>query len=363
MYRFSFFDPTHNQLENTVKYLFFRNAIRTLSCFSLVIVFIFPSIRVNAHSASNHAPKNTAAPEGGHAWISGMGYLHGEISVTRSDDILVSTEVPGHGIMVYSRDGEYKHSIPGAPSDLHGFLIKEENGIEYIYGTSLRGQSIIKMTLDGERVLEVVATRIPHKFYNTDPKRNEIYLTGIAVDTNGDMFVIDGYGLDYIHKFDANGKYTGSFGGRDAPYSFSNCHKIFIDPRYAENRLMCTDRYHKRLVHLKMDGSIIGNYATELRRPSSVAFYKEYAAVAEIAGRVSILDKSGIIVAVLSVNDAEKEIDTPHTPPEKWKENTVTSPHGIAFDSKGNLYVSEWNFVGRVLKFDANIIQKAIDKR
>lgn len=335
-----------------------------LKTFGITIFICAGSINAinfsHAHTVNDENPPLNELKQGGDSWVSHMGYTHGEVAVTKDGNILVSTEVQGSGLLLFSPDGELIRAIANAPSDFHGFIVREEEGVEYIYGTRRYGQSIIKMTLSGQRVMEVIATRIPAEFYNKDPRWNEINLTGIAVANNGEIFVVDGYGMDYIHKFNAEGKYLETFAGKNEPYSFANCHKIFIDPRYSPERLMCTDRYHKRIVHMKMDGSIIGDYANELRRPSAVAFWQDYAAIAEISGRVSLIDKAGELVGVLSLNDVESEINTHQTPPEKWRKDTVTSPHGIIFDAEGNLYVTEWNLYGRVLKFSREAVASAL---
>jgi len=39
--------------------------------------------------------------------------------------------------------------------------------------------------------------------------------------------------------------------------------------------------------------------------------------------------------------------------PDQWKAGIVTSPHGIAFDGAGNIIMTEYNKVGRVLRWDA----------
>ncbi len=106
------------------------------------------------------------------------------------------------------------------------------------------------------------------------------------------------------------GKYLGTFGGKDAPWNFDQCHKIAIDSRFSPVRLLCTDRRHDRLVHMDLDGRVIGIHAEGLRYPSALAVYKDELAVAELKGRVSILDKSGRIIASLGTNENVDEIRT-----------------------------------------------------
>jgi hypothetical protein len=37
-------------------------------------------------------------------------------------------------------------------------------------------------------------------------------------------------------------------------------------------------------------------------------------------------------------------------PVDKWKDGQFTAPHGGTWDHDGNLYVMDWNVVGRVTK-------------
>lgn len=297
-----------------------------------------------------------------------IGKSHGEIDVAADGKFYVSTMGNGKEgaeavigtVRIYSAQGQYLGDLPNAPDDFHGFVIhKDADGIEYIYGAALKQQKIIKMTLAGDVVLSVDATKqVPAEFHgsgimkhNNQP-RPKLRLTGIAIDKIGNMYVVDGYGKDFIHKFDHKGNYLTTFGGRVEPYNFHNCHKIHIDPRFEPNRLMCTDRKKGRLIHMNLDGSLIGVYAENLRRPSSVDFRGDIAAVAEISGRVSLIDKAGKTVKTLGTNDIAEEVNTNMTGPDKWREGVFTAPHGITYDQNGNLFISEWNHWGRIVRYD-----------
>jgi hypothetical protein len=76
-----------------------------------------------------------------------------------------------------------------------------------------------------------------------------------------------------------------------------------------------------------------------------------YAAVAELRGRVVLLDKSGAIAATISSNTSADEIGSNRTEPTKWKPGIPNAPQSIAFDEQGNVYVSEFSLFGRVHKY------------
>lgn len=328
----------------------------------LCIVFLY-SFSAYAHNVDNieYSPSNTWQAFSDGAYL--IGKSHGEIDVDHKGRIYVSTmstKKSKGGIKIYSPEGHYIGDVNNAPDDFHGFVIRQNNDLkEYIYGASLKHQKIIKMTLDGKIELEInAASVIPKKFQKIDPlkpKAPTLKLTAVDIDKNGNIYVVDGYSLDYIHKFSPKGKYLSSFGGRVAPYHFRNCHKIQIDPRFEPNRLVCTDRANGRLVHMQLDGTLIGTYAENLRRPSAIDFYKGIAAVAEISGRVSLINKEGKTLSTLGVNDVKKEINTNITTPNQWRDGVFTAPHGITFDHSGNLFITEWNKLGRILRFDLKL--------
>ena len=287
-----------------------------------------------------------------------IGDTHGDIAVSPAGEIYVSVQGGDHpGIQVYSDQGRYLRNVPGAPPDLHGFIIaRAPDQNSYIYGVSRLAQEIIQLKLDGARVLTIPASAIPAQYKKDD--KQAINLTGIAVAPNGDIYVTDGYGLDFIHRFDKGGKYLATFGGKGAPWNFDQCHKIAIDPRFKPVRLICTDRRHDRLVHMDLDGRVLGEFGWGLRLPSALAIRGNELAVGELMGRVSLLDKSGHITAVLGTNDNVEEIRTNKAAPQIWQPDRFYAPHGVSFDAKGNLLVTEFNQYGRVSRIERGPVRK-----
>ena len=279
-----------------------------------------------------------------------MGNMHGDIAVSAKGEIYASVMDPKAPIQVFAADGTFLRVLPKAPNDFHGFVIHQDaDGIEYIYGPRLNAGNIVKLTLEGEEVLSIPPGAIPDEFKNKDKGGKPILkLTGIDVAPNGDIYVTDGYASDYIHQFDKSGKYLTSFGGRKEPYSFSNLHKIAIDTRFDPPRILATDRAHMRLVHLSLDGKVIGDVAKDLRLPSALHFEGDNVIVGELKGRVVVLDKEGKIISTVSQNDEAGETSSNRLEPDKWRDGFVTSPHGVTCDAKGDILVSEYNIFGRI---------------
>lgn len=278
-----------------------------------------------------------------------LGDSHGEIDVDSAGLVYVSVaggEKPG--IQVYSADGEYLRNVPNARPNHHGFTIHRENDADVIYAACLGGETAaLKLSLDGEILLEIPGNAIPEA-----ANGGKLALTDIDVGPDGRIYLIDGYASDKIFVFDETGAYQETFAGKGQPTGFKNAHKFAIDARFEPARLLVCDRGNNRLVHLDLDGGVIGDFATGLRRPSAVDFHGDLVAVAEIDGRVSLLDKDGESVAVLGDNEDPKLRNTNRVEPADWEPGVTTAPHGITFTRDGAVITTEWNTRGRVLRWD-----------
>lgn len=123
-----------------------------------------------------------------------------------------------------------------------------------------------------------------------------------------------------------------------------------MDTRFDPVRIIATDRMNNRVVHLALDGTFLGVVNDDMRLPAAVTIDGDQAIIAELNGRVSILDKQGRAVAHIGTN-TEDGIGSNQMPPERWRTGYVVAPHGIATDARGNIYVAEFNTYGRVHKF------------
>ena len=282
-----------------------------------------------------------------------LGNQHGDVAVSSTGDVYVSVQDPAAGLQVYSPDGKFLRNVNGAPSDFHGFVIRKDATGEYIYGATLRGQTIVKMTLEGNIVMTIGSSAIPDQYKIRNARSNQLalLLTGLDVAPNGDIYVADGYASDYIHRFDRSGRYLGSFGGKQAPYSFNTLHKLAVDTRFAPARLIACDRANNRVVHLSLEGVFLNVVAKDLLLPAAIVIDGDHAIVGELTGRVTVLDKQGAVVTRVGAN-TEQGVGSNKLPPAQWREGFVLAPHGVALNPRGDLFVSEFSAFGRVHRFN-----------
>lgn len=322
-----------------------KTALRIASILGMITL---PTVVVDADGPDYAAVTGWLKPAPG---METIGQAHGDVAVASNGDVYVSVGGARGGVQVFNAAGSYLRNVPNAPADFHGFVIHKEPAGEFIYGARLVGQSILKMQLDGRIVLSIAGSTIPPELVRMRDGKPNLRLTHVDVTPDGRIFAVDGYASDLIHIFDANGKYLDSFGGKKDPFGFRTCHKIAIDTRFNPLRILCCDRENRRVVHLSLDGKVL-NVIQEMKRPAAVAVHGDLAAIAEIEGRVSLLDREGRTVATLGANDVKGQTATNKVKPADWRPGILTAPHGLDFDSHGNLFVTEYNVYGRVVRYN-----------
>ena len=282
-----------------------------------------------------------------------IGNMHGDVAVSSAGEVYISVQDPAAGVQVVAADGAFMRNLPGAPADLHGFVIHRDADGEFLYGVRLREQAVVKMALDGKIVMTIPSSAFPEalKVRNARSGQLALALTDVVVAPNGDLYVADGYASDVIHRFDRAGKYLTSFGGKKPPYAFNTLHKLAIDTRFQPARLIACDRANNRVVHLSLAGDFLGVVADGLLLPAAVVIYRDYAIIGELRGRVTVLDKGGASVEQIGMN-TDPGVGGNQIAPELWRLGVFGAPHGVAINERGDLFVSEFSAFGRVHRFN-----------
>ena len=91
--------------------------------------------------------------------------------------------------------------------------------------------------------------------------------------------------------------------------------------------------------------------AKDLLLPAAIVIDGDNAIVGELNGRVTVLDKAGAVVTRIGAN-TEQGVGTNKIPPAQWRQGFVLSPHGVALNAHGDLFVSEFSAFGRVHRFN-----------
>lgn len=275
-----------------------------------------------------------------------IGNTHGQIVIDQAGLIYFNTDTD-RSILVYKPDGSFVKSIAGEYPGIHGMQLRQENGEEFIYAAHLKGSQILKLRLDGSLVWKKGYPEESGKYKNAGQYKP----TGIAVADNGDIYVADGYGQNWVHQYRNDGTYVKSFGGRGKePGQFVTCHGIAVDTRGPSPLLLISDRENRRLQHFDLDGNFVAVVIEGLRRPCSVSIQGDLVAIAELEARVTILDKNNKIATHLGDNPNKAHWAKNGVPVGEWTNGIFTAPHGVCMDKDRNVYVMDWNASGRISK-------------
>ncbi len=241
-------------------------------------------------------------------------------------------------VVVLSQSGEFLSTWgQGIFENPHGASIGPD---QCLYLTDNFDHTVRKFTLDGQLLLEIGTANVSSGFMSGKPFCK---CTHSAVSPSGDIFVSDGYHNACIHKFDPNGKLLKSWGTPGTgPGEFNLPHNICCD---ADGWIYVADRENSRVQIFDENG----RYETQINnmhRPSGLAITPgtcpdcivgELASYLEINHNfpnlgpfVSMLDQQSNVISRLNAGCG------PGLGPGQF-----LSPHSIAYDSTGDLYVGD----------------------
>ncbi|MDB4865745.1 MAG: repeat-containing protein [Cohnella sp.] len=276
-----------------------------------------------------------------------FGYTHG-IVVDASDNVFVfHTNKPC--VVKFDKNGHYLSSWGDEfEGGAHGFYLHREGGSEFLYVTDADRGLMVKTTLDGEVLLTLGTPDLPD-VYNQE---HQYKPTDVAVASNGDIYVTDGYGQNYIHQYTAKGTYIRSWGGAGSgPGELSCPHGISIDLRSGEPEIYVADRGNHRFQVFTLEGEHKRFIVDDMDMPCSFYYYNDEVYFPDLHSRVTVFDRNDRLITHLGEDQqAYKQPGWPNLPNEYFRSNKFSSPHGVCVDSTGDVYAAEWTVNGRVTK-------------
>ncbi len=173
--------------------------------------------------------------------------------------------------------------------------------------------------------------------------------TSVAVTRSGEIYIADGYGNARVHKFSPEGKLLFSWGEPGgAPGQFRIPHNIWLD---RQERVWIADRENNRIQTFSPQGEFITEW-TDVIRPTDIFIDEEDTVyISELCLRVSIFTIDGKLLARWGNEGNDKETALFHT------------PHAIAVDSRGDLYVGEASMAAAGVDKGSRTIQKFARKK
>lgn len=259
------------------------------------------------------------------------------IGIDSKDNVYVFNRSE-HPMVVLDRDGNF---IASWGEDIfkhaHGVHVAPD---DTIFCTDDWDHTVRKCTLDGKVLMEIGIPDKPSPFMSGRPFNR---CTHTALSPDGDIYVTDGYSNACVHKYTPDGKFLFSWGQSGiGPGEFNLPHDVTCDE---DGRVYVADRENHRIQ--VFDGN--GRYETEwrnLHRPNGIfmpcgkcpicyvgeigPYYAFNRDAPNLGPRVSIIDNDGTVLARLGKGY------TAGNEPGKF-----ISPHSVAVDSNGDLYVGE----------------------
>jgi hypothetical protein len=258
------------------------------------------------------------------------------VAVDAKDNVYVFNRGP-HPMVVFDRHGNFLRSWgEDFLKKAHGLHIAEDG---LIYCTDEGDDAIKVCTPEGKIVLQIGVPGRRAPYMSGEPFHR---CTHTALSPTGDIFVSDGYGNAKVHKYSPDGKPLMSWGepGSD-PGQFNLVHNVCCDP---DGWVYVADRENHRVQIFDVNGK----YETQwnnLHRPSALHLAPgkcPICFIGEIGPAMPVNIRTPNLGARISVVTHEgKPLGRIGARTPGYEPGQFMSPHGLAMDSHGDLYVGE----------------------
>lgn len=256
------------------------------------------------------------------------------VAVDSQDNVYVLTRGE-HPVIVFDRDGTFLRSFgEGLFSNrTHGLYIAHDDSV-LVADDGIH--TIQKFSAKGEKLMEIGERNKPAVKWGGEPFNRPT--SAAIMPSNGDVYISDGYGNSRIHVYSETGEYKLSWGspGIDAG-QFIRPHNIAVDKH---DRVLVADREAHRVQVFDAKGKFITMWSN-IHRPDAMVLRDDLVFVGELNGMAGVDDAPGLGHRVgiydLDGNLLERFGDEI----EGEGPGQFIAPHGVAVDSRGDLYVSE----------------------
>ncbi|MFS4466673.1 6-bladed beta-propeller [Maribacter sp. 2210JD10-5] len=290
-----------------------------------------------------------------------------EMQMDSKGRLIMLGDHTANNILVFDKSGKLLDSWGTRYPGGHGLTLHSEGGDDMLYIVDCgwfqdrtgkwkkQAGAVSKTTIDG-RLLFMLPD--PHTIgeYTADM---EYLPTETAVGPNGDIYVADGYGSDYILQFSPKGEFIRKWGGHnntDENYNINNAHGVAVDYRNKENPvLIVTSRATCSFKFFTLEGKYIKTVPLPgafICRPvldddniyAGVCWSttKEGKNYVRDTGFTTILDGNNKVVSNPG-GEAPEYKNGELQQMFQAKNPTFNHGHDVFVDEDKNLYVCQWN--------------------
>jgi NHL repeat len=259
------------------------------------------------------------------------------VAVDRRDRVFLFNR-GDHPMVVLDRDGRFLTSWgQGIFRNPHGLQIAPD---DTLLCTDDGDHTVRRCTMDGRVLMTIGTPGNPAPFMSGRPFCRCCHT---ALSPEGNIYVADGYGNARIHVFAPDGRPLFAWGEPGtSPGQFNLPHNICCDD---DGCVYVADRENHRIQVFDRNG-LYERQINNLHRPSALALVGRtcpicvigeigpYMAVnrrtPNLGPRISVMAHDGTLLARLGIEPAAGQAP-----------GQFLSPHGIAVDSRGDLYIGE----------------------
>ncbi len=287
-------------------------------------------------------------PEGAQSRTNGR--THG-IAISANGQVIVFHQA-NPAVLLFDAHGNLMKSWGDRFLGAHGLTLVQEGGEEFLWLTDQYSGEVVKTTIEGQTIMNLGVPDLPvYKGGKFSPTWVAVYEERFG--GNGDIWVADGYGRHQVHRYNKKGEYLSSISGREGNVGAFRCpHGIWIDTRSVEPELYVADRSNHCVQVYGLDGKFKYSFGHGIvYSPCGFTPYGEFLIIPEIHARVAVLDTQKNLVCYLGENVLiVDEEGWPDLPEKLVQPGRFVSPHSVAVDQEGNLYIVEWMVGGRITK-------------
>lgn len=277
-----------------------------------------------------------------------------EMAMDAQKRLIMITDEAKNNILIFDKEGKVLDAWTLKLRGGHGLTLDTRGGKEHLLLCDPGGGRVVKTTLSGEIVLE-----LPHaKDCGAYDAVTKYAPTEAVAGPNGDIYVADGYGSQFILQFDASGKFIRKFGGVSTqamnPGKFMQAHGVTIDTRGPEPFVLCTERIRNEFHWFRLDGTYVRSVylpgafmsrpviAGDLllsgvcfgMKPNDFRMWRE-------RGFIIILDKDNRVISAPGGQQPKYEGDQVGLLLQD--QPVFRNVHDVCVDDAGDLYACQWN--------------------
>lgn len=274
-----------------------------------------------------------------------------EMVMDSNGRLIMITDETKNNIIIYDKSGRLLDSwgdqFPGG----HGLSLFNEGGEDRLFISDTQLGKVFKTTING-KILMTIDHPSSMGVYE---KEDRFLPTETAIAPNGDIFISDGYGSQYILQYDHNGEFIRKFGGNgNSDEQFSTAHGVAIDDRNPQNpTILCTSRGHNSFKRFTLDGDYLETIflpGAFVCRPviddmniySGVCWSRlRYLNQTPNSGFVTILDANDRVVS--NPGGTRPEYRNGELQLMVQDQPIFDHCHDVCIDEDKNIYVCQWN--------------------